>query len=251
MQPRFEIPFDIFLMKKLLFCLCFSVFAPSPLFAQAEGGSEPRQAKGRVAWFVYTSVPEGLENPVSVMSGKNITQILLSKLSPSDPVKIPADGILRIVRKIENPADPTKPAYLTLAQAAVPETVTHAMVILMPVAKNSKGLLFRTQVQDLAALKGGDSMFLNMTNLKIGVELGKTKILIDPGQVKTHNPLGGSKSASIPIRLSYFNPKLQQWAMITASTVALYSTRRELCIFNWDTRFNRVDYESITFPVPQ
>jgi hypothetical protein len=24
-----------------------------------------------------------------------------------------------------------------------------------------------------------------------------------------------------------------------------------LCIFNWDTKFNRVDYESITFPVVQ
>jgi hypothetical protein len=54
---------------------------------------------------------------------------------------------------------------------------------------------------------------------------------------------------SLPIRLSYLNPQLQEWAMITASTVALYSTRRELCIFNWDARFNRVDYESITFPV--
>ena len=125
------------------------------------------------------------------------------------------------------------------------------MIILMPVAKNSNGLLFQTKVQDLAALKGGDSMFLNMTNLKIGIELGKAKIQIDPGQVKTHNPLGSSKSVSLPIRLSYFHPERQEWAMITASTVALYSTRRELCIFNWDTQFNRVDYESITFPVAQ
>lgn len=236
-------------MKNFLFCLCLSAFATSPLFAQEEGGAEPHQAKGRRAWFVYTSVPEGLENPVSVMSGKNITQLVLSKLSPSDPVKIPADGILRIVRKIENPADPSKPRYLTLAQATVPETMTNAMIILMPVAKNSKGLLFRTKVQDLAALRGGDSMFLNMTNLKIGIELGKTRILIEPGQAKTHNPLGASKSVSLPIRLSYFNPKLQEWAMITASTVALYSTRRELCIFNWDAQFDRVDYESITLPM--
>jgi hypothetical protein len=250
-EARFEIPLRVFIMKNLLFCLCLSVFATSPLLAQEQGGAEPRQAKGRLAWFVYTSVPEGLENPVSVLSGKNITQVVLSKLSPSDPVKIPADGILRIVRKIENPADPDKPKYLTLAQATVPETVTNAMVILMPVAKNPNGLLFRAKVQDLAALKGGDSMFLNMTNLKIGIELGTSKMVVEPGEAKTHNPLGGSKSVSLPIRLSYFNPNLKEWAMITASTVALYSTRRELCIFNWDTRFNRVDYESITFPVTQ
>ena len=92
-------------------------------------------------------------------------------------------------------------------------------------------------------------MFLNMTNLRIGVELGKTNILIEPGQIKAHNPLGSSNSVSIPIRLSYFHPERNEWAMITASTVALYSTRRELCIFNWDKQFNRVDFESITLPM--
>ena len=235
-------------MKNVFLCLCLGFCAASPLFAQDTGSAEPRQAKGRVAWFVYTSVPEGLENPVSIMSGKDISQVLLSKLSPSDPVKIPADGVLRVVRKIENPKDPEKPEYLTLAQATVPESVVNAIVILMPVAKNPNGLLFKTKVQDLAAMKGGDTMFLNMTKLKIGIELGNAKIEIQPGQVEIHNPLGASESVSLPIRVSYFNPEKQKWAMITASTVALYSTRRELCIFNWDSRFNRVDYESITFP---
>jgi hypothetical protein len=236
-------------MKKLFLCSCLTFFAISPLFAQEDASNKERQVKGRMAWFVYTNMPEGLENPVSVMSGQVVSQLLLSKLSPSDPVKIPADGILRIVRKVENPKDPGKPEYLTLAQAIVPEAVSSAMVILMPVAKSSSGLLFQTKVQDLDALKGGDCMFLNMTNLKIGIELGKAKLEVNPGQVTTHNPLGSSESISLPIRLSYFHPKRNEWAMITASTVALYSTRRELCIFNWDARFNRVDYESITFPV--
>jgi hypothetical protein len=235
-------------MRNLLLFTYVALFATSPLFAQDDGSAEKRQARGRVAWFVYTNVPEGLENPVSVISGKDVSQLLLSKLSPSDPVKIPGDGILRIVRRIENPADPKKPEYLTLAQATVPDTVTSAIIILMPVAPSSSGLLFQTKVQDLAALKGGDTMFLNMTKLKIGVELGTAKIEIEPGQVKTHNPLGAAKSVSLPIRLSYYHPERKEWDMITASTVALYSTRRELCIFNWDTRFNRVDFESLTFP---
>lgn len=210
--------------------------------------SKERAARGRVASFVYTTLPDGLENPVSVMAGGEIHQRLLSKFSPSDPVKIPADGILRIVRKVENADQPDKPAYLTLAQANVPESVLNAVVILMPVAENPKGLLFHTKVLDLAAAKGGDSMFLNMTNLKIGVELGKASIVVKPGEIKSHNPLGSSKAITIPIRLSYFHPKQDEWKMITASTVALYSTRRELCIFNWDKQFNRVDYESITLP---
>ncbi len=238
-------------MKNLLLCLCLGFCVTSTLFAQEDGTDEKRQAKGRVAWFVYTSVPEGLENPVTVMSGTEISQLLLSKLSPSDPVKIPADGTLRIVRKIENPKDPKKPEYLTLAQVIVPDTVTKAVIILMPVAKNSSGLLFKAKVQDLASFKGGDTMFLNMTNLKIGIELGKAKIEIEPGKEKIHNPLGSDKSISLPIRISCFHPERQEWDMIAASTVALYSTRREMCIFNWDSRFNRVDYESITVPVTE
>lgn len=221
----------------------------SPLLAQEAEQTEKKPARGRSAYFVYTSIPEGLENPVSVLSGNEISQIVLSKLSPSSPVKIPADGILRLIRKIPNQQDPTKPSYVTLAQATIPESVSDAMVILMPVAKNPNGLLFQTKVQDLAALKGGDTMFLNMTTLKIGIELGDAKFGVGPGQVNIHNPLGTAKTVSLPIKLSYYDSANEEWRLITASTVALYATRRELCIFNWDPRFGRVDYESITFPM--
>jgi hypothetical protein len=236
-------------MNKLLRTLTLGCLLVSPALAQEPAQPEKKPARGRAAYFVYTSMPEGLENPVSVLSGNELSQIVLSKLSPSDPVKIPADGIIRIVRKIPNQEDPKKPAYLTLAQATVPESVSDAMVILMPIAKNPNGLLFQAKVQDLAALKGGDTMFLNMTTLKIGIELGGAKIGVGPGQVNIHNPLGTAKTVSLPIKFSYYDAAKEEWRLITASTVALYSTRRELCIFNWDSRFGRVDYESITFPL--
>jgi len=235
-------------MKFPLLLLFIALGTAATLAAEdPETDSRKRAPRGRVASFVYTSLPEDFQNPVSVMAGEEISQLLLSKLSPSDPVKIPADGILRIVREVAN-AKEDKPQYVTLAQAIVPESVANAVVILMPVAKNSKGLLFRTRVLDLAASKGGDNMFLNMTKFRIGIELGKAKIGVEPGEVITHNPLGTEKSVTLPIRLSYFHPVQKKWAMITASTVALYATRRELCIFNWDDRFKRVDYESITLP---
>lgn len=236
-------------MKNIPLCLCLLLGAASSLHAQNDDPAEPRKPRGRLAWFVHTSLPEGLENPVSVMSGESVSQIMLSKFAPSDPVKIPADGILRIVRKIENPQDPSKPGYLTLGQATVPDSVANALIILMPAAKNNDGLLFQTKVQDLAAMRGGDTMFLNMTTLNIGIELGKAKLVVVPGQSKIHDALGAAKSASLPIRLSYLDPATKEWEMITASTVALYATRREMCVFNWDARYNRVDYESITLPV--
>ena len=230
----------------LVIVFCFS----ATLAAQKDVGGQKaaNEAKGRLASFVYTSLPDGLENPVTVVTGDTFSQIVLSKLSPSDPVKIPEDGVVRIVRAVENPTDPTKPRYQTLAQAVVSEKISKAMIILAPATKDPNDLVFQTKVLDLEEIKGGDCLFLNMTALQIAVDLAKTNVQIAPGQMKTHNPLGGSNTMSIPIRLSYFHQERGEWAMITASTVALYSTRRELCIFIWDSRFNRVDYESITLP---
>jgi hypothetical protein len=38
---------------------------------------------------------------------------------------------------------------------------------------------------------------------------------------------------------------------LSASTVVLQSTRREICIFSWDAGLERVDYHGITFPVTE
>ncbi len=236
-------------MKTVFLQLWIGLCIAAPLIAQDDDKHEPRQAKGRVAWFVYTSMPEGLENPVSVMTGKDIIQLTLSKRSPSDPVKIPADGILRIVRKIENPKDPAKPTYQTLAQATIPDGVGKALIILVPVVKTDSGLLFRAKVQDLATFKGGDYLYLNLTTLNVGVELGKTSIEIKPGETKIFDAPVLDKATNVPVRYSFYHPTEKQWKMLSASTVVLRSTRREICIFSWDPRFGRVDYHGITFPV--
>ena len=81
-------------------------------------------------------------------------------------MKIPADGIIRIVREVENPEDPEKPKYLILAQANVPEGVGKALIILVPLAKPSGDLVFQAQVQDLAKFTGGDWLFMNLTTVQ-------------------------------------------------------------------------------------
>lgn len=238
-------------MKKAFFCLLIGFYSLLPLFAQSEDTNQARPAKGRVAWFVYTSMPEDLENPVSVMSGTDVRQITLSKRAPSDPVKIPADGILRIVRKVQSQTDPGKTEFQTLAQALIPEGMIKALVILMPAPENPKGLVFHTKVQDLARFKGGDWLYLNMTKVNVGVEMGKTSMQIKPGETKIYEAPAISEPLKMPIRYSYFHPVKQQWKMISASTIALYGTRREICIFGWDPRYDRIEKHGITFPVSQ
>jgi hypothetical protein len=243
--------FQEILMKNLFLSLWIVFFASCPLHAQNGAAVETPEVKGRVAWFVYTSMPEGVENPMMVMTGKDLVQVTLSKRSPSDPVKIPDDGILRIVRKVENPEDPKKPSYKILAQATIAKEVNKALIILIPAAKNPEGLLFQAGVEDLANFKGGDWLYINMTKLRVGIEMGKTKMELKPSEIKIYNPPSLSEPTNMPIRYNYYNPEKEQWKILSASTVVIYPTRREICIFSWDPRYDRVDYHGITFPVSE
>lgn len=238
-------------MRVALFCLSIICSIPSPLPAQDNDNNndKPRKAGGRVAYFIYTSLPEGVENPMTVMTGKDVVRLTLSKRAVSEAVKIPADGVVRVVRRVENPQDPAKPAYLTLAEAKIAGSVNKALVILTPTGQARNERLFHTKVQDLATFRGGDYLFLNLTNLKVGVEMGAAKLALGAGETKIYNAPKAAESTNVPVRYSFYHPKDQQWKMLSASTVVLHATRREICIFSWDPRFGRIDYHGITFPV--
>jgi hypothetical protein len=198
---------------------------------------------------VATGIPEEIENPVDVLTGKDITKVTLARRLASEPVKIPADGVLRIIRRVENPQDPTKPPFLTLAEARIPESIQKALVILIPCPKEEAPKVFHTRVQNLASFNGGDTLYLNLSNVNIGVRLGETNLSLKPGEVRIHRAPTLTGPVNTPVSYHFFHPGQQQWKLLSASTVVLYPTRRELCIFSWDPRFQRVDYLGITFPV--
>jgi hypothetical protein len=236
-------------MKHLLPLLAVTGQFLSPLFAQDQAPSEPEAPRGRVAWFVSTSIPAGLENPVAYISGTDVGEVTLSKRSPSESVKIPADGVLRLVRKIPNPEDPEKPKYLTLAQATVPEGVNQALLILVPTSQKPGEMVFNTKVQDLARFKNGDWMYLNLTTQDVRVDMGKTVIPLKSGATALFDASAYKEPTNLPIRYSIFRKEDQQWQMLSASTVVIYPTRREMCIFSWDEQFNRINYHGITLPL--
>lgn len=171
----------------------------------------------------------------------------------SESVKIPADGIIRIIRPIPQPKDPAKPPYEILAEARIQETTMEALIILAPALRKEAGALpvFNTKVQDLAKFKGGDYMYMNLTNLKVAVELGEKKIGINPGDVVIHDSGALGKSVNTPVAYYFFSPTAEEWRMISASTVVMQPTRREICVFSWDPNYNRIDYHGITFPVTE
>lgn len=237
-------------MKTVLSSLLFLVFCIPSLCAQAAAGEETKAPAGRTAWLVATTIPEDLENPVDVMTGKDITKVTLSKRMASDPLKIPADGVIRIVRKLEKQPDPSKPPYQTLAQATIPENVKQALVILMPIQrKPDVATVFQAKVQDLAKFKGGDSMYMNLTTVNIAVQLGAKKITLKPGDITIQGADGIGDPTNVPVSYHFFHPGQEKWRLLSASTVVMQPTRREICIFSWDPQYNRVDYHGITFAV--
>lgn len=224
-------------------------FAAAGLMTGQEEEEESREVRGRKAWFVATAIPEDLENPVDVMIGNEIVQVTLSKRSVTEPVKIPASGIIKLVREIPDPEGGDEPAYLTLAQARIPEGVGKALIVLMPAKKSESGLVYHTKVQDLAKFRGGDNLYMNFSPLNVAVQLGPTKIGLKPGEFRIYEGPRLAKSTNVPVKYLYFHPEQKKWRMLSASTVVLRSTRREICIFSWDRRYERVSYHGVTFPV--
>lgn len=225
----------------------------SPLLAQDADDGAREASGGRLVWIVATAIPDGLENPASVMAGEDIHEVLLSKRMAGNAVKIPADGMIRMVRQIPNPEDNSKdPVYQTLAGARIPDGVNKALMILVPRDKPAEdGSIFRTRVQDLADFRGGDTLYLNLTTVRIAVQLGEDKIGLKPGQTRIHEARDLDQSTNKAISYHFFHPEREEWKLLSASTVVLRPTRREICIFSWDPRYKRVNYHGITFPVTQ
>lgn len=227
-----------------LLCVLLSGILPLP------GQSEKPKAPARSAWFACLSIPEGLENPVSVMGGGKVAQLELPRYMASAPVEIPEDGIIRIVRPVPDPEKPGETKYLVLAQAQIPANVREALIILSPLPKPEGDLVFMAKVQDLASFKGGDRLYINMSSSQIRIRLGKDQVTVAPGQADIYEAPRLAKPTNIPIMYEFYAPPEKKWKMLTASTVVLRPTRREICVFNSGTRPGNIKKHKILFPVP-
>lgn len=236
-------------MRNFLTPLCFLIAGILPLSAQSKPDKEKRPPAGRTAWFACLAMPQGLENPVKILTGEQIAKLELFPFMASEAVKIPDDGILRIVRPIPDPADPAKTKYLILAEAKIPETVREALVILDPLPKPEGDLLFRAKVQDLAKFKGGDRLYINLSSTNIRVRLGKSTVAVAPGQADIYESPQLAEPANMPIVYEFYHPARKEWKILTASTVVLRPTRREISVFNNGSRLGSIRKHKILFPV--
>lgn len=236
-------------MKNFLYLLCL-LFAGIPaLSAQAKLDRENRPPSGRIAWIACLSKPDGLENPVKILAGEKITELDLPLYMTSQAVKIPDDGILRIVRPTPDPENPGKTQYIILAEARIPQNVREALVILAPPPVPEGHLLFRSKVQDLAQFKGGDRLYINLSHTNIRVRLGKTMVPVASGGVSIYESPALAAATNMPIMYEFYHPERKEWKLLTASTVVLIPTRREITVFNDGTRIGNIKKHKILFPV--
>lgn len=238
------------IMRKDFYCLCFLLAGILPLAAQSDSEGNKPSKSGRSAWFACIApIPKGVENPVKVMSGKKLTELKLPRYMTSAPVKISADGIVRIVREVPDPENPEEIKYLVLAEAKIPDSVREALIILAPMAKPKGDLIFLAKVQDLADFKGGDWLFINLSNADIRVKFGDTLVDVPPKQAEIYDSPILAKPTSVPIKFGFYYREQKKWKMFSASTVAQHSTRREICIFNNGSRPGNIKKHGILFPV--
>jgi hypothetical protein len=237
-------------MNKVLCLITTLVTGILPLLGQDNPTGQAKREAGRSAWFVYTDMPEGVENPVKILADKGISELKLEKYMASEPVKIPVDGILRIVREGPNSTNPGKPNHLILAEAKIPENVREALIILMPLPKPEGDRLFLAKIQDLASFKGGDRLYINLSDTDISVQLGPDTVSVPSKHAKIYSAPKLAASTSVPIMYQFYHPEKKEWKLLTASTIVLRPTRRQIDIFNNGTRLGTIKKYGILFPVP-
>lgn len=209
-----------------------------------------KKITGRKAWFMCTAIPDDLQNPVSVLVEDKIHKITLSIRNMSDPFPVRGEGMVRMVKEIPNPEKSDSPIYQTLVQAKIPDHIQNALIILVPAPKNSsQNLVFGTKVLDLNDFKGGDYLYMNLSPVEVGITLGDNRSVLKPGELKIQTNQEIKAATNKVLSLHYHPAGEERWKLIVATTVVVQPTRREICVFHWDEKSNRMDYRGATFPV--
>lgn len=237
-------------MLKKNYIICFGILI---LFAcQCVNAQKPpkktKEVSGRKAWFVATSMPDDVSNPLKILSDNELHEVKIHLRSIVQPVKVDETGIVRAVKEIVN--ENGLVTYENLSLSTVPEGVREALIILVPRRNGAAGLRFNSKVIDLEEFKGGGCLYVNLVATKIGIVLGEHKALVKPGEMEFINPLfEGEKEAKL-VSFFYQVPKDEEWKLMTSFKKAIYKSRREICIFFYNEEIENVDFRGIPFITP-
>ena len=220
-------------------------------FTFAQNTPVAEKFSGRKVWLVSTSIPKDLENPLPILIGEELMEARLYLRSIGSPIPLDSTGIVRGVKVIKD--DDGKAAYQNLFVSKVPEGVSQALIILVPQAEDADGLRFKSKVIDLSKFKKGGCLYVNLVPTKIGVTLGDLKTVIAPGKMEFINPLGNKDKDVKHVQFFYNSPKGDkgEWKLMTSGKMAIYKSRREICVFFYNEQIENVDFRGIPFMIPE
>ena len=220
--------------------------APVILAQESNNPTQTDEKKSaRRTWLIATSLPKGITSPVTVLAGGELSEVRLSKRSVGTAVKVPKDGLVQVVKPIL--AEDGTETYEVHASAIVPEGAKESLIILVPDPSLNSPLKFKTSVIDLDKFRGGNALFLNITNLEIGVSLGQKEVVLKSGQMEIVDTGKFEGAKNVTVSYHYRSPKEKKWNLISASTVSLKSAHREILIFSYNADLKRADYHGLTF----
>lgn len=239
------------ILKSVWFC-CMTLVVATCLSAQPALPGEDKEPRRR-AWVVVANTPESLANPLPVMSGGKVHEVRLHPREIGDPIPVDKNGAIRVVKAITKPNGEI--AYEDLARCVMAEGVREALIVLVAKEEDEEGLLFKSKVIDLSKFKEGGCLYVNLVKTKIGITIGEEKATVPPGGMEFINLPGDQKAVVKPIRFFYEIPKKAEdkeaeWKLMTASRMAIYRSRREICIFFYDKEIENVNFRGIHFITP-
>ncbi|BDS06609.1 hypothetical protein NT6N_16490 [Oceaniferula spumae] len=203
-----------------------------------------RKDKARTAYIIYTGGGMFFNEPIIIRSGNKNTKLQLSKRTASQPVKIHTDGIIDFVK--ENP-DHEKNPFISYAKAIIPKETRKALIVLSPLKVAKNGQLCSTRVISLSKFENGNWLFINLTPRNVAVNVGEKKLGLKPGESSIYRAASLTKSTNKTVSYAYYHPEMKKWKLLSSSTCVIRPTRREICVFSWNPKTNRMDYHGITF----
>jgi len=236
-------------MKNFAFWICLGLLS-YPLCVAQTDASEAGKISGRKAWVVAAMIPGDVDNPLQILIGDKLEEVRLYTRSVGHPVKIDPTGIVRGVKAVMNVDG--EEVYENLFISTVPEGVREALIILVPKAEDAGGLRFRSKVIDLSNFKEGGILYVNLVKTKLGIRIGEERVLIEPGGMNFINPLNDEEKGVFTVGFYYEIPtgENEGWKLMNAGKMAIYSSRREICVFFYNEEIENVDFRGIPFMVP-
>ena len=236
-------------MKRFITWVCSFLLVLHCALAQT-APSKPKEVSGRKTWVVAVSIPKDLDNPLKILVGEKLHETRLYRRSIGKPIQVDSTGIVRGVKLIKD--DEGKDAYQNLFISKIPEGVHESLIILVPNPKDAEGLRFKSKVIDLLKFKKGGCLYVNLVKTKLGITIGDYKKVIQPGGMEFINPLGNKDNDILPVQFFYEIPNKedQKWKLMTSSKMAIYKSRREICVFYYNEKIKNIDFRGIPFITP-